>query len=893
MEDEDVSSAEMVAALSIYQQKKKGRWGNKTNSSRSSQQDSPKTCSYCGGPFHQSRKDCPASRAKCLHCGLDGHFQKMCRKRLAEESSATNDGMKEACHVKIINAVATSQVSDSLARIGVHIGEGFARSPQNIDVIPDTGAEVSVCGTHYMDILGIKQKHLRAPPHQLKHVGGGKINIVGSCKMSFKLAGVEHIEDINFIDGITNMFLSIAACKKLRIIPESFPSPIPLPGSPESVVSGKAPSLDRKVKVTPRPDKIPFAPIEENIPKLKKWLIDSFSSVFIPPEGTLPTMDCKEHHIHLKEGAIPYAVHSPIPSPHHWREGIDELIEKWVEKGILAKVGVGESVDWCTRLVPVTKKDGTPRIAADFQELNKHIKRETHHTPYPFNIVNRIPKHSHKTVMDAKDGYLQIPLDAESSKLTTFITEKGRYKFLRSPPGLKSSGDAYTRRFDEVIADIPRKEKIVDDCLLHDISIEEAFYHTFDFLAACANAHITLSLEKFQFCAKEVEFAGYSLGWEHYTPSSSTVASIREFPMPETPTITDIRAWFGLVNQVSPFLSKQSTIMQPFAELLKHGSDSKQVYWDERLSNAFQKSKDHICEEIQKGLAYFDITRKTCLITDWSQQGIGFLLYQKKCQCAECDPVSCKEGWQLVFCDSRWLGPSEKNYKPTEGEALAVAWALRKARMFLLGCPNFKILVDHAPLVPIFSDKQLDKIENPRLVNLKEKTLPYSFTIEALPGKANVAADALSRYPVHGPETEDEHLTKEVDVSTVQVAANMISHRGSSATTIQDIRDSALKDEQYQLLLKKVQDKKFAPSQAAEDALIRPFYNVKNRLFIADGLLMYRFESNPHRLVIPRSLRRDVLNNLHIENQGAESIQARARQSAYWPGVDDMVKSHC
>ena len=119
------------------------------------------------------------------------------------------------------------------------------------------------------------------------------------------------------------------------------------------------------------------------------------------------------------------------------------------------------------------------------------------------------------------------------------------------------------------------------------------------------------------------------------------------------------------------------------------------------------------------------------------------------------------------------------------------------------------------------------------------------------------------RYPaiqyIGQTETEDEHLTKELDVSTVQVAANMISHRCSSATTIQDIRDSAL-DEQYQLLLKKVQYTKFASSQAAEDAMIRPFYNVRNRLFVADGLLMYKFESNP--LVIPRSLRRDVLNFL-------------------------------
>ena len=81
-------------------------------------------------------------------------------------------------------------------------------------------------------------------------------------------------------------------------------------------------------------------------------------------------MVCKKHHIHLKNDACPYAVHSPIPAPHHWREAVDDLVDKWVGKGILKKVGVGEQVDWCTHLVPVTKKDGKPRIAADFQELN-------------------------------------------------------------------------------------------------------------------------------------------------------------------------------------------------------------------------------------------------------------------------------------------------------------------------------------------------------------------------------------------------------------------------------------------------------------------------------------------------------------------------------------------
>ena len=54
-------------------------------------------------------------------------------------------------------------------------------------------------------------------------------------------------------------------------------------------------------------------------------------------------------------------------------------------------------------------------------------------------------------------------LDEESSMLTTFITQWGRYRFLRCPQGCKCSGDAYTHRTDDAFIDVLRKEKIVDD----------------------------------------------------------------------------------------------------------------------------------------------------------------------------------------------------------------------------------------------------------------------------------------------------------------------------------------------------------------------------------------------------------------------------------------------
>lgn len=64
--------------------------------------------------------------------------------------------------------------------------------------------------------------------------------------------------------------------------------------------------------------------------------------------------------------------------------------------------------------------------------------------------------------------------------------------------------------------------------------------------------------------------------------------------MPEELNITDICAWFGVVNQLAPFLST-APIMEPFRDLLKTSdSRGKKVYWDTELKNAFENSKDTI-----------------------------------------------------------------------------------------------------------------------------------------------------------------------------------------------------------------------------------------------------------------------------------------------------------
>jgi hypothetical protein len=100
--------------------------------------------------------------------------------------------------------------------------------------------------------------------------------------------------------------------------------------------------------------------------------------------------------------------------------------------------------------------------------------------------------------------------------------------------GFSCRGDGYTRRFDDITVDVPRKAKCIDDSLLWDHSIEEAFWHTLDYLDLCAANGIVFNLEKFHFAEMEVEFEGFTLTATGLKPSRLLLDSIQMFPTPKT-----------------------------------------------------------------------------------------------------------------------------------------------------------------------------------------------------------------------------------------------------------------------------------------------------------------------------------------------------------------------
>ncbi len=72
-----------------------------------------------------------------------------------------------------------------------------------------------------------------------------------------------------------------------------------------------------------------------------------------------------------------------------------------------------------------------------------------------------------------------------------------------------------------------------------------------------------------------------------------------------------------------------------------------------------------------------------------------------------------------------------------------------------------------------------------------------------------------------------------------------------------------------------------------EPAHLREFWEVRSRLSNLDGVALM-----DKRIVIPKSLRKVVLSNLHSANQGTTGIKFRGNQCVYWPGMDASIRNH-
>ena len=742
--------------------------------------------------------------------------------------------------------------------------------------LADSGCQTSTAGLDFLEHVECPTSYLVPTSHRIKGITKAGLDIVGSVMMRFQVGNQISRQMVHISNNIRGLYLSETALKQLGVIHRDFPKRednctcVACAGA--SPVAGcctddGAETCVERTDTPERPESIPFAPIQENVGKLERWFLEYFASSAFntcthSPLQSMTGVPMKA--IKKKDDTRNPKWYTPIPVPFHWKRQVKADLDRDVRLGIIERVPQGETCDWCSRMVITPKANGKPRRTIDFQDLNNVTLREVHHTPSPINIVAQIQAGKKKTVLDAWNGFHSLMLDPDSRDLTTFNTEWGRYRYLRGPQGFHGTGDAYTRRFDDITSGEERYFRCVDDGLLYDDSILEAFWHTFDHIKLCADNGIVFNPEKFKFSRDEVEFAGFDVTLDGYRPASHIINGIRDFPTPQS--VTDVKSWFGLVQHVA-FTFSETGIMDPFRELL---SKKRPFYWDGTLDDAFQKSKREIVRLSSAGVQAFDLDRDTCLATDWCKGGLGFSLMQKHCKCSGVPDPNCGKGhWKLVFAGSKRTNDSQMKYSTTEGECLAAAYGLNRCRMYTLGCKNLILATDHNPLTGILNDRRLDSIENPRVLKMKEKTLSFDFRVVYVKGGSNAikAADALSRHAV---ERQDGIM----DLGEIESVARAHEiHQASSieSVTWQRVRDAALVDDEAVALVNLIMEGFPTTKEELPDQLKR-YWSMRGDLYAVENVPF-----KDKKMLVPRSLRATVLEGLHAGHQGVSSMLSTAR----------------
>ncbi|XP_041970770.1 uncharacterized protein K02A2.6-like [Aricia agestis] len=570
--------------------------------------------------------------------------------------------------------------------------------------------------------------------------------------------------------------------------------------------------------------------------------------------------------LRLRDDAKPVFIKAR-PLAFSLRDKIGEELERLVGLGILKPV---EHSRFASPVVPVLKRDGSVRLCVDYSvSINKLLVVEHYPLPTVHELFSRLHGGQEFTKLDLSSAYNQFVLDEDSQELTCINTHRGLFKYTRMSFGLTSAPSIFQRAMEGVLAGMDGVLCLLDDILITASNREEHVQRIHEVLKRLQDAGLTLQRSKCEFFKDEISYLGYVINKYGLKKSPDKVKAIVNAPRPDN--VQRLQSFLGLVNYYRNFVNGASSLLAPLYELLKKGT---KWTWSQEHEHAFTEIKKRLASD--RVLTHYNPSAKLILTVDASPSGLGAVLSQVDETGAE-RPIS--------FA-SRTLNSAEKRYSQIQKEATAIIFGVRRFHQYLYGraCP-FILRTDHKPLISIFGPyKGIPEVSANRLQRYAMFLSAYNYIIEYV-RSANNCADYLSRasLPDVQPLAPDP-----ADATGVEDGVDRASYinfivNGDIPVTLSRVRDETLKDSLLQTI--KTYILNGWPKGNVDDRII-PYRLCRAQLSYENGCIM-----RGHKVVIPESLKTEVLRELHRSHLGMVKTKAEARARLWFPGIDGAIET--
>ena len=420
---------------------------------------------------------------------------------------------------------------------------------------------------------------------------------------------------------------------------------------------------------------------------------------------------------------------------------------------------------------------------------------------------------------------------------------------------------------EETLEGLEGVECQIGDVLVHGETQQIHNERLQEVLKRLAESNITLNLDKCEFGKSKVKVLGNIVSANGISPDPEKIEAIVNLPAPKN--IRKVRSFLGMVKQLSKFTEHLADKTKPLRDLL---SKKRSWTWGHAQESAFREIEE--CLISPPILTLYDVNRKTKVSSDASKYGIGGVFLQEQ-----------EDGfWRLIAYFSRALTNVELHYSPIEKEALGFTWLCERASDYILGKPIIGV-TDHKPLLPMLMTHCLDQLP-PRIKSFYMRLLRYNIeSMIHVPGKEIYTSDTLSRV------MSRKSLSKDVNKFNEETEAYVWSILDS--LPVSDVKlQQIIKAQDDDEVCKTIKQYCFEnwPERHLLPSPMHPYWTDCAHLTIVQNVLL-----KDTRIVIPSSMRLEVLDKIHDAHMGINKYRERAKQAVWWPGlskqIQDMVEN--
>lgn len=719
-------------------------------------------CLFCGDEHEFKKALCPAYEKNCTICNGRNHFAKVCKKKKDTKKEGRKDMRKKKKKVKEVNEQETDsdyeessddekfykieKVTDNSSKGGNVIADLEFKTDHKNMILKcelDTGANVCMIGYQNLcELLEDENPILEKTSHKLYGFEGSPIKVRGEIYLRCKR--LNKIYDVKFV---------VAEVKHRPLL------------------SAEASRVLKFMKYCNSIQKYSQQGLEDSKKEAEK-IIKKYKSVF-EGHGLFPG----EVNMEINKDVKP-VVQTPRRIPIAFRKRLKEELEQLVEDDIITKEE--SRTEWVSNILLV-KKNTSFRICLAPIPLNVALKRSNFQFTTIDEILRELGKAKVFTTEDIKKGFWQIKLNEESSKLTTFWTPFGRFRWKRLPFGVAPALEIFQIKMQDLLTGLEGVEVLADDIIIYGCSDTETkaiMDHNTKLtklLQRLKENNCKLNLQKLKLCQKEVKFYGHNLTCDGLKVDQTKVEAIKQYPQPKDKKA--LLRFNGMITYLSRYIPNLSTEIRALRKLTH---DDTAWDWTSTEEKEFLKIK-HILSDA-KTLKYYDVKQPVTMECDSSSYGLGVAIYQQ-------------DG--VIGYASRTLTKSEQNFAQIEKELLSIVFECVRFDQLLVG-NEVIVKTDHKPLLNIFK-KPLHTTPK-RLQKMLMVLQRYNIQLQFIVGKENVVADALSRAPT----VEEQHSkqkTRDLNIFKIFGQMKSVQYLEITSERVKNIREETARDNTLQKLM--------------------------------------------------------------------------------------------